>query len=96
MGEPTKTINVFGDIEYRLNGKRHRTEGPAVEYPNGDKYWYVNGKLHRINGPAVERINGDKWWCINGEEITIRNYRKFVNKYPGLVNQFLAHQVLNG
>jgi hypothetical protein len=22
----------------------HREDGPAIEYPNGDKYWYFNGK----------------------------------------------------
>ena len=26
------------------NGELHRTDGPAVEYPNGDKYWWFNGK----------------------------------------------------
>ena len=23
----------------------HREDGPAIEYANGDKYWYFNGKL---------------------------------------------------
>jgi hypothetical protein len=26
-----------------LNGVRHRTDGPAIEYANGSKYWYLNG-----------------------------------------------------
>jgi hypothetical protein len=21
----------------------HRTDGPAIEYANGNKYWYING-----------------------------------------------------
>ena len=26
-----------------LNGKLHRTDGPAVERANGDKVWWMNG-----------------------------------------------------
>ena len=33
-----------GTKRWYLDGKRHRTDGPAIEYPNGDKYWYLNGK----------------------------------------------------
>jgi hypothetical protein len=27
-----------------LNGLKHRTNGPAVEWANGDKEWWVNGE----------------------------------------------------
>ena len=27
-----------------LNGKRHREDGPAIEYANGYKEWWLNGK----------------------------------------------------
>jgi len=27
-----------------IDGKKHRDDGPAVEYGNGYKYWYLNGK----------------------------------------------------
>ena len=49
------------------NGQLHRTDGPAVEYGNGDKCWYVEGKFHRLDGPAVERANGDKRWYVEGK-----------------------------
>ena len=26
-----------------VNGKRHREDGPAVEWNNGDKSWFLNG-----------------------------------------------------
>ena len=55
-----KEIDNDGTIEYTLNGQLHRTDGPAIEYANGDKYWYINGQRHRDNGPAVEYANGDK------------------------------------
>lgn len=45
----------------------HRENGPAVECPNGDQYWYTNGQLHRIDGPAVDTDNGTNrmWWLCN-------------------------------
>jgi len=30
--------------EWFFKGKRHRTNGPAVEWINGQKFWYINGK----------------------------------------------------
>ncbi|MFZ9907786.1 MAG: hypothetical protein ACO3FJ_08860 [Ilumatobacteraceae bacterium] len=46
-------------------GQLHRTDGPAVEYSDGDRLWCINGKLHREDGPAVEN-NRYKSWFING------------------------------
>jgi hypothetical protein len=38
------TINEDGTKEWKLpNGKFHRKDGPAIEYSNGNKYWYING-----------------------------------------------------
>ena len=48
---------------------RHREDGPAVEYYDGDKYWYLNDKQHRMDGPAVEIVNGASAWYINDEYI---------------------------
>jgi len=36
-------INSNGTKYWYLNGKRHRTDGPAIEYCNGDGFWYLNG-----------------------------------------------------
>ena len=27
-----------------VDGKRHRTDGPAIEWGDGTKFWYLNGK----------------------------------------------------
>lgn len=35
-----------GSIEWRLNGKLHREDGPAVVRPDGTKEWWVEG--HRL------------------------------------------------
>ena len=63
---------------WRLNGKLHRENGPAVEFSNGPivkdaiggKKWYINGELHRENGPAIEWSNGEQEWYIDGKELT--------------------------
>ena len=61
-------VDDDGDKEWQLNGKYHRTDGPAVELANGTKYWWLNGKQHRTDGPAVEYGNGDKIWYLNGKQ----------------------------
>ena len=61
-------VNIYyGDKFWHQNNKRHREDGPAVEYANRDKRWYQNGKLHRLDGPAVEYADGGKDWWHNGE-----------------------------
>jgi len=58
-------VYTNGDKEWCLNGKRHRVDGPAVEWSNGTKCWYLNGKSHRVDGPAVEYADGTKCWSLN-------------------------------
>jgi hypothetical protein len=50
---------------YRVNGKWHREDGPAIEWGNGHKEWYINGKYHREDGPAIES-DGGKLWYFHG------------------------------
>ena len=56
---------------WKLNGKYHREDGPAIETANGAKYWYFHGGRHRVDGPAIqdEVINGKKYhaYYINGK-----------------------------
>jgi len=42
--QPKCTVDQFGTKRWRLHGKYHREDGPAVEQPAGVKYWYLNGK----------------------------------------------------
>lgn len=51
--------------EFKIDGKYHREDGPAIEREDGTKEWWLNGKLHRADGPAVEYPNGDKEWYLN-------------------------------
>ena len=63
----TCEIDYRGNKIWRLNGKRHRQDGPAVEMKNGSRFWYINGKRHREDGPAAEYKNGDTEWYIDGK-----------------------------
>ncbi|CAB4129610.1 hypothetical protein UFOVP116_56 [uncultured Caudovirales phage] len=56
-----------GDRYWRLNGKYHREDGPAIEYASGAKMWYRNGRLHREDGPAVMWAGGGISWFRNGK-----------------------------
>jgi hypothetical protein len=79
MIEYTVKVYPSGDKAWRLNGKLHREDGPAVECSNGNKYWYLNGKRHREDGPAVERRNGGKLWYLNGEYLTEKEHKEAMN-----------------
>ncbi|MDP2696412.1 MAG: hypothetical protein Q8O87_04180 [bacterium] len=63
-------------VEWWLNGKLHREDGPAVEWYYGTKEWYINGKRHREDGPAKEWPDGSKSWFLNGEEFTKEAFDK--------------------
>ena len=67
MIEYTVKVNKIGETFWKLNGKRHREDGPAIEFADGRKSWYINGELHRQDGPAIEFVDGDKRWYIDGK-----------------------------
>jgi hypothetical protein len=63
-------IGKYGDKHYYKDKAmtiHHREDGPAVEYPDGDKSWYINGKRHREDGPAAEYANVGKFWYVDGK-----------------------------
>ncbi len=74
------TYNVHGGNaarEWFINGKRHREDGPAVEYYNGNKEWFLNDELHRIDGPAIDYVDGLKGWYIHGKYIKCSSQEEF-------------------
>ena len=70
MIEYTVKVHSNGTESWFLNNKRHREDGPAIEWSDGGKCWYLNGKRHREDGPAAECSNGTKYWCLKGEYLT--------------------------
>jgi len=71
-----------GTKEWWLNGKRHREDGPAIEYPSGNRYWCLNGELHREDGPAIERPDGYNEWWLNGKYLTEEGWRAKLHSQP--------------
>ena len=60
-------VKVYNDrVEWYLNNKLHREDGPAIEYSDGSKVWYKDGLRHREGGPAMEYADGSKAWYKEG------------------------------
>jgi len=73
---------------FRVNGKPHRTDGPASEKCDSkgrpfERQFWVNGMLHRTDGPAWE------WWSQNGRLVACEFY---VNGKKLSEEAFLAWQ----
>jgi hypothetical protein len=64
-------------FHFNENNEIHREDGPAVEYSDGDKFWYKNSERHRENGPAVDYSNGDKKYWYNDEYIDVKTDKEF-------------------
>ena len=67
-------------IELVMNDSQDKKDLPAIQYKNGDSYWFEDGKLHRLNGPAIEKINGNKQWFIDGTEYSEEEFNKRLDK----------------
>ncbi len=55
-------IDHYGNVGYVENKKRHRVDGPAVEWDNGTKEWYVDDKEYRTKEEYEEAL---KTWKMN-------------------------------
>ena len=92
--KPICKIKHDGTKEWRLNGKCHREDGPAVEFVNGDKAQFLNGKCHREGLPAVEYTNGNKYWYLNGEIYSEPNYYRHLYKLGKITKEELFIKLL--
>lgn len=63
--QPQMRMNKNGFKEWRLHGRLHRDDAPAVEWNDGDKFWYHHGALHREDGPAIDKADGTKVWYLH-------------------------------
>ena len=77
--QPKMKVHPNGTKEWRLRGRLHRTDGPAVEHADGSKKWCLNGKLHRTDGPAYEGADGSKVWRLDGEQVSWRDLYRQAN-----------------
>jgi len=69
-------VDSSGNRIWRLNGKTHREDGPAIEYRDGSGLWFLNGQHHREDGPAVEYASGYREWWLNGERMTEKEFNR--------------------
>jgi hypothetical protein len=66
---------INGNVMYLTDDHQlHRVDGPAVEYANGERYWYLNGERHREDGPAVEFQDGYIGWYWHGQQLTFEQW----------------------
>jgi hypothetical protein len=72
-------------LDGKLDGKLHREDGPAVEWPAGTKEWYLNGKRHRVDGPAIEWGDGTWSWYLNGKQLTEEQFNEATGKKSTIV-----------
>ena len=94
--EPKLIIDPDGTKEWFLNGKLHRENGPAIEWPTGLREWFLNGKRHREDGPAIEWPTGIKYWYLNHEELSEKQLLSEEMKidYPELYNSYLVYKIM--
>ena len=76
------TVDKNGTICWYQNDKRHRLDGPAIEYADGHKSWYQNDKRHRLDGPAIECADDHKSWYIEGVLYTEEQFNAKINPAP--------------
>jgi len=48
-------------------GKYHRLDEPAIEYPDGTKIWLINGNRHQNIDHSIEYLDGEKQWYFKGK-----------------------------
>ena len=73
-------VNEYGIRGYYNSADQlHRTNGPAVIWADGTKWWMQNGQLHRTDGAAIEWCDGDKFWFINGRMMTEAEFVQAIN-----------------
>lgn len=81
-------IEINGDLFYlNNNGLLDRNDGPAIEFANGDKYWFSNGRIHKDDGPAFISSTGVKEYWIRGKRALGEEIRNI--KRNGWLNEIL-------
>jgi len=110
--KPKKHIDYYPGTKkiyrefYKLNGKRHRENGPAMiwYYENGNieiEEYYINDEYHREDGPAYIRYykNGNisnERYCINDKYLTKQEFDKYIRKRDSKIFDKLLEEMANG
>jgi len=70
----------MNEIKRYINsrGQYHRDDGPAIEWPNGNKFWWKKGKRHREDGPAEEWLDEEKYWWLLDLELKENEFNSWI------------------
>jgi len=68
---------------YYQNDLLHRNDDlPAIEYPDGSKFYYSHGILHRVGGPAIIKADGSKSYYLKGIWYSKKEYCNKLKEKP--------------
>ena len=70
VNEPVMRKEPDGYIQWILDGKLHRSDGPAAIWADGTQEWILHGLRHRTDGPAMIYPSGRHFWWIQGKNVT--------------------------
>jgi len=75
-------VEVFedGSFIWKLDGKRHREDGPAVKWADGSESYFLNGKRHREDGPAIKWADGTEEYWLNNKKYSKEDFDKEIAK----------------
>lgn len=83
MPDVSSFSSMNGVMEWKLNGKLHRKDGPAFINDNiPEKAWLQHGELHRMGGPAIIGPEGEFWYQrghfhrLGGPAVTLKDGTK--------------------
>lgn len=73
-------VDEYGTKRWLNNNEEFHRENdlPAIEYSNGDKWYFQKGRLHRLKGPAIHLADGTKRWYINNVRYTEEEFNEKV------------------
>ncbi len=89
-------VNKEGVKHYYLDGKLHRENGPAIEYPDNSPWWFINDEFRPEDEISLEQNTSSKFWYLNGQRIDPKKAIEDFNlrqKYPELIASILIHLV---
>ena len=70
-----------GTKHWKLNGKLHRLDGPAVERKSGTNLWFAYGNFHRVDGPALEcEYSAKNAWYLGGKWLNTREVENWIKQ----------------
>jgi hypothetical protein len=92
---PLRIILRNGTVEWRLtDGRRHRTDGPAIIYAKGCQEWWIDGKRYRESANTMPVIVSRITISYDGKtfiSITEDEYEKYRYHPPGKYTKAALH-----